>query len=98
MVTDDTADQVCFVLAWDKIGTPIMAHIHRGGRNDAGPVVVLFFMGTPKKAACVDAPHSLVKEIAKKPKRFYVNIPTTAFPAGAIRGQLKRPVADRWGA
>lgn len=65
------------MLAWDKIGTPIMAHIHRGGRNDAGPVVVLFFMGTPKKAACVDAPHSLVKEIAKKPKRFYVNIPTT---------------------
>jgi CHRD domain len=66
------------------------ATIHRGGRNDAGPVVVLFFMGTLKKAACVDARHSLVKEIAKKPKRFYVNIHTTAFPAGAIRGQLKR--------
>jgi CHRD domain-containing protein len=90
VVTDDTANQVCFVLAWDKIGTPIMAHIHRGGRNVAGPVVVLFFMGTPKKAACVSAPHALVTSIAKKPKNYYVNIHTTAFPAGAIRGQLKR--------
>lgn len=90
IVLDDSKDQICFALAWNKIGTPIMAHIHRGGRNVAGAIVVPLFMGAPMKAACVSASRTLIKKIAAKPKNYYVNIHTGAFPAGAIRGQLKR--------
>jgi hypothetical protein len=90
IVLDDSANQVCFALSWNKIGVPIAAHIHKGRSGVAGPILVPLFMGTPTKAGCVDASASLIKKIKKRPKKYYVNIHTAAFPGGAIRGQLAK--------
>jgi hypothetical protein len=83
--------KVCFVLTASNITLPATgAHIHVGASTVAGDVVVPL---TPPDASgisggCVNAPRATIKAIRKNPSNYYVNIHTSDFPAGAIRGQL----------
>jgi hypothetical protein len=57
-------EQVCFALLWTRIGAPIFAHIHRGGAEVNGPVVVLFFdvpeaPGAPENMPPLPLPDSI---------------------------------------
>lgn len=85
---------VCFDLSWADIdGTVVAAHIHVAPAGVPGPVVVGLFGGalggTDSASGCIDdVDPALVKAIRKDPASYYVNIHSTAFPAGAIRGQL----------
>ena len=82
-------DQVCFNLSWSNIGAATLGHIHRGGKEDAGPAVVNFFTKPPaKREGCVEVDEALVARIAANPGNYYVNIHNQEFPKGAIRGQL----------
>ena len=91
--------KVCYELGWRNIGAPSAAHIHKGAKGAAGPIKVPLFT-TPQvgtsKSGCVkkDATgkrlqKKLLKKLKRKPEKFYVNVHNPAFPAGAIRGQLK---------
>jgi hypothetical protein len=85
--------ELCYGLAVRDIGNPTAAHIHRGGRNTAGPIVVpldsLPTSGDPgSSAGCTELSRSLVRQIRRNPVRFYVNVHNSAYPDGAIRGQL----------
>jgi hypothetical protein len=85
---------VCYDLSWANIdGTVVAAHIHRGPAGVAGPVVVPLFVGqsfagTGSDSGCVTADRALIKDIRKNPTAYYVNVHSSVFPAGAIRGQL----------
>jgi len=90
-------DRVCFVVSWRRIGAPTAAHIHRGGRKEAGPVVVPLFsvpqgLGAPVHAVagCTRVDRALVRAIRNDPREYYVNVHNARFPGGAIRGQLHR--------
>jgi hypothetical protein len=86
---DSTKGQVCFTLAWSKIKPPVAAHIHKGAKGTAGPIVVPLFTKPPAKhTACVKASRQQITAIIKKPSGYYVNVHTSDYPAGAIRGQL----------
>ena len=83
--------QVCFALSVANIALPAsLAHIHVGTADTFGaPVVTL----TPpavdgKSSGCVPASRELVKAILQNPAGYYVNVHTTDFPVGAVRGQL----------
>jgi hypothetical protein len=88
---------ICYAIAVDLITLPATAaHIHQGAAGVAGPVVVPlappqpFGSGTTGvSAGCLTGlSSSLVRNIAQHPELYYVNIHTSDFPAGAVRGQL----------
>lgn len=84
--------QACFSLDVANITLPAAAaHIHEGGRGVAGPVVVPLAPpdASGKAEACVDADAALLTRIRENPAAFYVNVHTSDYPAGAIRGQLE---------
>jgi hypothetical protein len=82
--------QVCYQLAAKNLPPAVAAHIHRGDSGAAGPVVVP--LTTPNAAGassgCASTARTLVKAILADPASFYVNVHTSEFPGGAIRGQL----------
>ncbi|MBD0282161.1 MAG: CHRD domain-containing protein [Thermoleophilaceae bacterium] len=84
--------QLCYGLAVRDIEEPIAAHIHRGGRNVNGPIVVTLRhpqTGDPgASSACTALRSALIRAIRRRPGRYYVNVHNDDFPNGAIRGQL----------
>jgi CHRD domain len=96
--------RVCFDLSWSRIEAPTRAHIHEGPRGVAGPIVVSLFENVSgadfiplpdtinRVMGCAqDVGRTLIRRISGSPDQFYVNIHNQDFPAGAIRGQLRRP-------
>jgi hypothetical protein len=92
-VTIDTANsQVCYTLAVQNITLPAAAaHIHRGAVGVSGPVVIPFDLvpdASGNATSCVKADPALLNEVATNPAGFYVNVHTSDFPNGAVRGQV----------
>jgi hypothetical protein len=87
---------VCFDLTWADIdGTVVAAHIHEAPAGQAGDIVVpLFagaFAGTDAASGCAtNVSKELIKAIRQDPSAYYVNVHSTVFPAGAVRGQLAK--------
>jgi|GEM_PF-476647 len=84
--------QVCFRLSVQGVVLPaILSHIHAGAAGVNGPVVV-DFMTAPdaqgRAQGCVSAALPIINGIWSDPAGYYVNVHTTNFPKGALRGQL----------
>jgi CHRD domain len=92
VVTTDT--QLCFAVAVRGIATPSAMHVHRGRPNENGGIEVSLVSPTSgdpgTSGGCVKVANTLLQEITKHPIRFYVNIHTSDFENGALRGQLHR--------
>jgi hypothetical protein len=84
--------QLCYGLQVKNINDPVAAHIHRGGKSVAGPVVQELehpTAGDPgASSACVRLSRSLARSLRTNPGAFYVNVHTPDLPNGAVRGQL----------
>jgi CHRD domain len=80
---------VCWELTAMNITPATAAHIHRAPAGLAGGIVVPLTPPTSgSSSGCATADPALIAEIIENPERFYVNVHTADFPAGAIRGQL----------
>jgi len=87
---DVVAGQLCYDLSWSsQVGSPSAAHIHRGAKGTNGPIVVVL-NEPPSPKACVAADATVLQGISGDPGGYYVNIHTSAYPGGAVRGQLQQ--------
>jgi hypothetical protein len=91
--------QLCYTLeVRDLTMAPFAAHIHLERRNVAGGIVVGLLTppaATSTVSECITAveggnltPAELAA-IAANPRNYYVNVHTTNWPGGEVRGQLK---------
>ncbi len=93
------ANTVCFGIVVGGLGSRvILAHIHSGTSGINGPIVIPFIptpipppaSGNPgASSGCVPGARATISAIRADPTKFYVNVHTIGFPAGAIRGQLQ---------
>jgi hypothetical protein len=81
--------KVCYELEVEGIKPAIAAHIHRGGPNVAGPVVVELKAPTDGSSeGCKAISNKLSKKLKEHPRHYYVNVHNNPYPDGAVRGQL----------
>lgn len=98
-------ERVC----WDlqnlaNLDTLIASHIHQAAANAQGPIRISFFnFGEPiDLQGCTEVPgttavpfnRARLEDIMQHPENYYVNVHTSAFTGGAIRGQLSRGRQD----
>jgi CHRD domain len=83
---------LCYGIQVKNIDNPVAAHIHTGGPEVRGAVVVPLKQpakGDPgASAACVKVSRSRADALNANPGNFYVNVHTAGLPNGAVRGQL----------
>ena len=85
---------LCYTLSVRNLtSAPFAAHIHGvAGRTEPAGIVVPLVpppaaTGTSSDCATVDA--GLLAAIVANPRDYYVNVHTSAFTGGEVRGQLK---------
>jgi len=89
IAVNDATNRVCTDLEVRMIGTVTAAHIHRGAAGSNGPPVITLDPPDDNDSDdCDTADDALVDEIRAHPSAFYVNVHTTDYPNGAIRGQV----------
>ena len=81
--------QICWVINVRDIEPATAAHIHIGLAGIAGDVVLGLSAPTDGDSkGCETVSRALADAIRKSPASYYVNVHNSAYPAGAVRGQL----------
>lgn len=89
VTVDSKTGRICYILLVSGIGKPIAAHIHFAPPDEPGPVVAPLQTPTNGRSSGCFTDRALARAILDKPRLYYVNVHTEAYPAGAIRGQLR---------
>jgi hypothetical protein len=86
--------KLCYTLSVRGIKPAVAAHIHKGGKGVAGPIVVptdesSLKLPRPTSSGCEPITSSLSMDLRQNPSNYYVNVHNKPYPNGAIRGQLR---------
>ncbi|HXG58569.1 MAG TPA: CHRD domain-containing protein, partial [Thermoanaerobaculia bacterium] len=93
IVIDSTRTQLTANVKVTGLTTPVTgAHIHKEAAGVAGPVVVSFnapaSLSGNRITGTFTIASGLADDIIANPQNYYVNVHTTQYPGGEIRGQL----------
>lgn len=80
--------QLCYTLTVTGLTDVTAAHIHVKPSGSIAVPLAAPTAGT--STACATVERALLKQILASPSTYYVNVHTTAAPAGALRGDLSR--------
>jgi hypothetical protein len=84
-------EEVCWEISAEMITLPATAaHIHEGAAGIRGDVVVTLSApdASGVSSGCTTVERDLALDILMNPENYYVNVHTSDFSDGAIRGQL----------
>jgi hypothetical protein len=85
LLIDDVANTISWNIDVGDIALPLTgAHIHQGDASVAGPILINF-SSSLTGSGLFDTD---LAAVVANPGGFYVNLHTSEFPAGAIRGQI----------
>jgi len=65
-------------------------HIHKADSTSAGPVVIPLTSSGELSGTVSDIDKAMMQDIMKNPSGYYVQIHSTDYPNGAVRGQLSK--------
>lgn len=86
---NDSTGQFCYTTTATGLSDAVAMHIHKGGADVAGPVVIpLMASEIGHGRMCTTADKALLSDILANPAGYYWNVHTPAYSAGAARGQL----------
>jgi hypothetical protein len=81
--------QICYTITVSNLDPVTAAHIHNAPAGVNGPIVVPLTAPTSGTVSdCTTVDPLLARDIVLNSENYYVNVHTTAFPGGAVRGQL----------
>jgi hypothetical protein len=84
-------DELCMTLVVSGLAPVTAVHLHAQSTGASGPVVAAWAEPTAGgSAGCVPVADELIKKIRKQPGNYYVDVHTTEFPNGAVRGPLTK--------
>lgn len=86
---DEDQGTICYSASIKNVSKITDMHIHRAAAGQEGAVVAtLVAPGNTDIDACVSINKDVAKRIIANPANYYVNVHTTEFAKGAVRGQL----------
>jgi hypothetical protein len=87
--------EICYEVQLSNVSTVTKFHIHKGEAGINGGPAILDLPGAPFSGfaqRCVEeVDQELIMAILQNPSGYYVNVHTSDFPTGAVRGQLSHP-------
>lgn len=93
---DPQRGTACYEITWKKLDGMVTAfHLHAGQRGTNGPHWIDFFNDQRfegqqgKRSDCVRSTRENIEAVINDPSAYYLQLHSTAFPGGAIRGQLR---------
>jgi hypothetical protein len=88
-------EKACYTITWKGLRGDVTAlHLHIAARGDEGPHAIDFFNnqhfpGQQSSASgCVPATRDKINAVINRPADYYLNVHSTEYPKGALRGQL----------
>lgn len=93
---DPYRETACYFISWERLRGAVTAfHLHVAPRRSDGPHWIDFFNDRHLDGErgtwawnCVHSPRGKILAIVESPSEFYLNLHTTAYEKGALRGQL----------
>jgi hypothetical protein len=90
---DPQQGKACYEITWKNLDGMVTAFLHAGRRGNEGPHWIDFFndknfAGEQTVSDCVTSTREKIEAVINDPSSYYLQIHTTAFEKGAIRGQL----------